>query len=46
MTTQLVACLIIHNFKENDKLTEIDLSKQKVFNADPKSLQQINFTEI
>ena len=31
-------------FKEHYKLIAIDLSKQQQLNADPKSMQQINFT--
>ena len=29
--------------KENYKIIAIDLSKQQVFDADPKAIQQINF---
>ena len=31
-------------FKENYKLIAIDLSKQQKLDADPKAIQQINFT--
>ena len=31
-------------FKGNYKIIEIDLSKQQVLDADPRSIQQINFT--
>ena len=31
-------------FKKPYKMVAIDLSKQHVLNADPKSIQQINFT--
>ena len=31
-------------FKEHYKLIAIDLSKQQALNADPKAIQQINFT--
>ena len=31
-------------FNENYKMTAIDLSKQKVLDADPRAIQQINFT--
>ena len=31
-------------FKENYKIFAIDLSKQQAFGADPKAIQQINFT--
>ena len=30
-------------FKENNKMIAIDLSKQKVLDADPRSIKQINF---
>ena len=32
-------------FKESYKLIAIDLSKQQKLDADPKAIQQINFTE-
>ena len=39
-------CLLdYHYFKENCKLTAIDLSKQEELDAYPKSITQINFTE-
>ena len=31
-------------FKENYRVIAIDLSKQQALDADPKSIQQINFT--
>ena len=31
-------------FKENYKMIAIDLSKQQALDADPRSIQQINFT--
>ena len=31
-------------FKENYKMIPIDLSKQQVLDADPRAIQQINFT--
>ena len=31
-------------FKENYKMIEIDLSKQQALDADPRGIQQINFT--
>ena len=31
-------------FKENDTMITIDLSKQQALDADPKAIQQINFT--
>ena len=37
-------CLLDYNyFKDYYKRIAIDLSKQKAFDADPKSIQQINF---
>ena len=32
-------------FKENYKMIEIDLSRQNELDADPREIQQINFTE-
>ena len=32
------------DFKENYKLIAIDLSKQQALHADPRAIQQINFT--
>ena len=32
-------------FKENYKMIAIELSKQQALDADPKAIQQINFTE-
>ena len=43
MITQLVAYWIAY-FKEHYMLIAIDLSKQQALNADPKAIQQINFT--
>ena len=38
-------CLLDYSyFKENYKLIAIDLSKQQALDADPKAIQQINFT--
>ena len=38
-------CLLDYNyFKEYYKLIAIDLSKQQALDADPKEIQQINFT--
>ena len=31
-------------FKENHKMVAIDLSKQQALDADPRAIQQINFT--
>ena len=31
-------------FKNYDKMTTVDLSKQQALDADPKAIQQINFT--
>ena len=39
MTTRLVAY-----FKDNYKMIAIDLRKQQVLDADPRKIQQINFT--
>ena len=33
-------------FKENYKIIAIDFSKQKALDADPRKIQQINFTAI
>ena len=39
-------CLLDHSyFKENYKMNAIDLSKQQTLDADPRAIQQINFTE-
>ena len=38
-------CLLDHPyFKENYKMTAIDLSRQNELDADPRVIQQINFT--
>ena len=38
-------CLLDYSyFKENYKMIAIDLSKQQVLDADPRTIQQINFT--
>ena len=38
-------CLLDHSyFKENSKMIAIDLSKQQALDADPRAIQQINFT--
>ena len=38
-------CLLDYScFKENYKMTAIDLSKQQVLDADARAIQQINFT--
>ena len=38
-------CLLdYHYFKENYKMIAIDLSRQNELDADPKAIQQINFT--
>ena len=38
-------CLLDYTyFKENYKLIAIDLSKQQALDADPRAIQQINFT--
>ena len=39
------SCLLDYTyFKENYKLIAIDLSKQQALDADPRGIQQINFT--
>ena len=39
-------CLLDYTyFKENCQLIAIDLTKQQALDADPKAIQQINFTE-
>ena len=38
-------CLLDYSyFKENYKMIAIDLSKQQALDADPRAIQQINFT--
>ena len=38
-------CLLDHSsFKDHYKITAIDLSKQQALDADPRAIQQINFT--
>ena len=38
-------CLLEYSyFKDNYKIIAVDLSKQQVFDADPRAIQQINFT--
>ena len=38
-------CLLDYTyFKENHKMVAIDLSKQQALDADPRAIQQINFT--
>ena len=44
MITQLDVYQIIRILKKYYKLIAIDLSKQQKLDADPKSIQQINFT--
>ena len=39
----ITGCLLA--FKENYKMIAIDLSKQQSLDADPRAIQQINFTE-
>ena len=39
-------CLLDYNyFKNHQKMIAIDLSKQQALDANPKAIQQINFTE-
>ena len=41
----ITGCLLDYTyFKENYKLIAIDLSKQQELDADPRAIQQINFT--
>ena len=42
MITQLVVCYSY--FKDHYKMIAINLSKQQALNADPRAIQQINFT--
>ena len=43
----ITSCLLDYPyFKENYKMIVIDLSKQQVLDADPREIQQINFTAI
>ena len=45
MTIQLVVCYIILISKiDHYKMIAIDLSKQQALDADPRAIQQINFT--
>ena len=44
MIIQLVVLLDYPYFKESWKMIAIDLSKQQALDADPKAIQQINFT--
>ena len=46
MTTKLFACLIDYTYLviQNYKMIAIDLSKQQAFSADPKAIQQTDFT--
>ena len=37
-------CLLDYYFKENYKMIATDLRKQQVLDADPRAIQQINFT--
>ena len=40
-----IGCLLDYSyFKENHKMIAIDLSKQQALDADPRAIQQINFT--
>ena len=44
MIIKLVVLLDYPYFKESWKMIAIDLSKQQALDADPKAIQQINFT--
>ena len=37
-------CLLEHNYFKKYKIIAIDLSKRQALDADPKAIQQINFT--
>ena len=39
-------CFVDYNFFKKHKMIAIDLSKQQALDADPKAIQQINFTGI
>ena len=40
-----ISCLLDYSYiKENYQMTVIDLSKQQALDADPRAIQQINFT--
>ena len=40
-----IGCLLDYSyFKENHKMIAIDLSKQQALDADPRAIQQTNFT--
>ena len=41
----IIGCLLVyHYFEKRDKLVAMDLSKQQKLDADPKAIQQVNFT--
>ena len=44
MTIQLVFLLDDSYFADNYKMIAVDLSKQQALDADPRAIQQINFT--
>ena len=44
MISQLVVCWTKIYFKDLYKMIAINLSKQQAFDADPKAIQQTNFT--
>ena len=44
MITQLVVCQIILISKKIVKMISINLSKQQALDADPRAVQEINFT--
>ena len=44
MIIQRVVCQTIFTLRIKYKMTAIDLSKQQALDADPKAIQQINFT--
>ena len=44
MILKKTECLLYYSYFKKYKLTAIDLSKQQKLDADPKAIQQINFT--
>ena len=44
VTIQLVVLLVYSYFADTYKMIAVDLSKQQALDADPRAIQQINFT--
>ena len=40
----MITQLVVSYFKDHHKMIAIDLSKQQALDADPRAIQQINFT--